>query len=127
MTSELKARIAELDSVLLAGIRSLPAVTFASLKRPPTFHAFNAGGLERSTPQPQWEQFAPPPSSGLGRLFGGSGRYERQEAIARAAYEQACVQHAGSEADRRRRLAERRREYERQAATSAESTAAHNA
>jgi restriction system protein len=127
MTSELKARIAELDSVLVAGIRSLPAVTFTSLKRSPTFHAFDAGGLERSTPQPQWEQFAPPPSSGLGRLFGGSGRHERQEAIARAAYEQACVQHADSEADRRRRLAERRREYERQAATSAESTAAHNA
>ena len=127
MMSELQARTEELDSVLLAGVRAPPAGTFTSLKRSATFHAFDAGGLERSTPQPQWEQFAPPPSSGLGRLLGGSGRHERQEATARAAYEQACAQHADSEADRRRRLAERRREYDRQAAATADAAAAHNA
>ncbi len=127
MTSELEARIAELDSVLVAGIGQQPAITFTSLKRPPAFPAFNAGDMERSTPPPQWEQFAPPPPSGLGKLFGGSGRHERQEALARAAYEQARAQHADSEADRRRRLAERRREYERQAAAAADADAAHNA
>jgi restriction system protein len=127
MVSELQARVAELDAVLVVGIRPLPAVTFTSLKQSPAFPAFNAGGLDRPAPQPQWEQFAPPPPSGLGRLFGGSGRHERQEAIAREAYDQACAQHAASEANRRRRLAERRREYERQAAAAADAAAARNA
>jgi restriction system protein len=127
MVSELQARVAELDSVLVAGIRARPAVTFTSLKRSSAFPPFDGGGLEHSTPQPDWEQFAPPPPSGLARLFGGSGRYERQEATARAAYEEARTQHAAYEADRRRRLAARRGEYDRQAAVAAEAVAAHNA
>jgi restriction system protein len=126
MVSELQTRTAELDSVLVAAIRPIPAVTFASLKRSAAFPAFNAGGLDRSAPQPRWEQFVPPPPSGLAKLFGGSGRYERQEAVARTAYEQACAQHAASEGDRRRRLAQRRREYDRQAAAAADAAAAHN-
>ena len=127
MVSELRVRMEELDLVLVAGIRPYPAVTFTSLKRSPAFPAFNAGGLERAIPQPRWEQFAPPSPSGLARLFGGSGRHERQEASARAAYEQACAQHAASDTDRRRLLAERRREYERQAAAEADAAAEHNA
>jgi len=127
MVSELQARVEELDSVLVAGIRPHPAVTFTSLKRSPAFPAFNPGGLERAAAQPRWEQFAPPSPSGLTRLFGGSGRHERQEASARAAYEQAYAQHAAAEADRRRRLAERRREYEREAAAAADAAAEHNA
>jgi len=126
MVSDLQARVAELDSVLVAGIRPVPPVTFASLKQSPAFPAFDAGGLERSAPQPQWEQFAPTPPSGLGKLFGGSGRHERQEGIAREAYNEARAQHAASEADRLRRLAERRGEYERQAAAAAEAAAARS-
>lgn len=110
MVSDLQARVTELDSVLMAGIRSVPVVTFSSLKQSLTFPAFNGSGLDREAPQPQWEQFAPPPPSGPARLFGASGRHERKEAAARAAYQQACTQHAASEADRLRRLAERRRE-----------------
>jgi restriction system protein len=125
--SALAERMAELDSVLTAGVRPRPAVTFASLKRTAAFPAFTYGGLDRPAPQPQWEQFAAPPPSGLGRMFGGSGRYERLEAAAREAYNQACEQHATAEADRQRRLADRRREYDRQAAAAADATAAHNA
>jgi restriction system protein len=127
MVAELQARVAELDSVLVAGIRPGPAVTFTALKQSPAFPSFDAGGMDRPTTQPEWEQFAPAPPSGLGRLFGGSGRHERQEASAREAYDQACAQHAASEADRLRRLAERRREYERQAAAAADAAAALSA
>jgi restriction system protein len=127
MVSELRDRVAELDSILPAGVRPVPAVTFVSLKRPPAFPAFNAGGLDHSTPQPQWEQFAPAASSGLGRLLGGGGRREKQEAIARAAYEQACAQYAAAETDRQQKLAERRREYDRQAAAAANAATARNA
>jgi restriction system protein len=127
MVSDLQARVEELDAVLVVAIRPQRAVTFTSLKQAPVVPAFNAEGLDRAAPQPRWEQFAPPPPSGLAKLFGGSGRYERQEASARAAYEQACAQHAASEADRQCRLAERSREYEQQAAAAAEAAAKHNA
>jgi restriction system protein len=130
MVSDLQARVEELDLILVTSIRLQPTVTFTSLKQSPAVPAFNTEGLDRAAPQPRWEQFAPPPpppSSGLGKLFGGSGRHERQEASARAAFEQACAQHAAAEADRQRRLAEHRREYEQQAAAAAEAAAEHTA
>ena len=125
--SELQARVTELDSVLVVGIRPVPAVTFDSLKHSTAFPRFSAGGLDRPTPQPQWEQFAPASPSGLGRLLGGSRRHETQVANARAAYEQACTQYAAAEADRKQRLAERRREYDRQATAAADAAATYNA
>lgn len=67
------------------------------------------------------------PPSGLGRLFGGSGRHERQEVAARAVYEEARAQHTKAEADRLRQLTARRREYERGAAAAVEDAAAYNA
>lgn len=127
MVSELQERVAEIDSVLAAGIHSAPAITFGSLKRSSAFPPFNAGGLDRPIPPPQWEQFAPAPPSGLGRLFGGSGRHEKLEAAARADYEQACDQQAAAEVDRRQRLAERHGEYDRQAAAAADAAITHNA
>ena len=74
MASELRDRIAELDSVLTAGVRQHPLVTFASLKHAPGYPPFDARGLDRPQPAPDWEQFAPPPPSGLGKLLGGAAR-----------------------------------------------------
>jgi restriction system protein len=127
MSSAMQDRVAELESVLVASVRSRLDVTFASLRQSVTYRKFDAGALERSTPPPRWEQYAPPPPAGLGRLFGGSGRQERQEALARTAFDQACAEHAATEADRRQRLAERRREYDRQVTAATDATAAHNA
>jgi restriction system protein len=127
MASELQARATELDSVLTAGIRQDPLVTFASLKRSPSYPPFDAGGLERPLPAPNWEQFAPSPPSSVGRIFGGSARYERQETAARAAYQGELHQHATAEAERRRRLAERRAAYEQAKASEVKSVEDHNA
>jgi len=127
MSSALQDRVTELESVLAANVRPRPDVTFASLKRAVTYPKFDAGGLERPTPPPRWEQYAPPPPGGLGRLFGGSGRQERQEALARTAFDQVSAQHADTEADRQRRLAKRRREYNRQATAATDAAATHNA
>ena len=85
MTSDLQARVAELDSVLSAGVRQRPLVTFASLKRAPSYPPFDAGGLERPLPAPRWEQFAPPPPGRLGKLLGGRARCEHEETAARVA------------------------------------------
>jgi restriction system protein len=117
MASELPDRIAELDSVLTAGIRQHPLVTFASLKRAPSYPPFDADGLARSQPAPGWEQFAPPPS-GLGKLLGGVARYQRGETAARAVFEAELRRHAAAEAERRDKLAQRRVGYD-QAASAA--------
>lgn len=127
MAVELQARVTELDSVLTAGIRQSPLVTFASLKRAPSYPPFDPGGLDRRLPAPNWEQFAPPPPSGLGRVFGGAARYERQEAAARAAYEAELHRHAAAETERRRKLAERRTAYEQAAAAAVSAARDHNA
>lgn len=127
LVSELQARITELDSVLVAGVRARSMLTFASLRQVVRHPPFDAAGLDRPIPEPGWEQFAPPPPSGLGRMFGGSGRHERQEAAARAAYEQARAQHAAAEAQRLHQLADRRRRYDIETARAANSVAEHNA
>jgi len=127
MASELRDRIAELDSVLTAGIRQHPLVTFASLKHAPGYPPFDAGGLDRPQPAPDWEQFAPPPPSGLGKLLGGAARYQREEAAARAAFETELGRHASAEAERRRRLAERRAAYDQAASAAVRAAQDHNA
>jgi restriction system protein len=121
MTVELQARVTELDSVLIASLRPRRGVSFASLRQVVRYPPFDAGGLDRTAPEPRWEQFAPRTGT-LGRMFGGR---ERQEAAARSAYEGARSEHAVAEADRLRQLAERHRAYDRSAAAAA--VAEHNA
>ena len=55
MASELRDRVAELDSVLTAGIPQSPLVTFASLTHSPGYPPFDAGGLDRPQPAPDWQ------------------------------------------------------------------------
>lgn len=127
MAEDVRARLAELDGLLRAGIRDRPLVTFASLRRTDTYPAFDAGRLGKPLPPPLWEDFAPAPPSGLGKVFGGAGRFERQVETARAAYAQALEQYTAAEADRCRQLAEQRAAYDAEAAAFAATVAEHNA
>jgi restriction system protein len=127
MAKDVRARLAELDGLLEAGIRDRPVITFASLRRTDTYPAFDAGQLGEPLPAPIWEQFAPAPPSGLGKIFGGGGRFEKQADSAGAAYARAVEQHTATEADRRRQLAEQRAAYDAAAAAFAADVAGHNA
>ena len=127
MASELRDRIAELDSVLTAGIRKHSLVTFASLKHAPGYPPFDAGGLDHPQPAPDWQQFAPSPPSGLGKLLGGAARHQREETAARAAFEAELGRHAAAEAERRHKLAERRAIYDQAAAAAVRAAQDHNA
>jgi restriction system protein len=127
MVADFQARIAELDAVLTAGLHQGPGVSFSSLKHMVEMASFDPGGLDRPFAEPQWAQFAPRPPGAVGRMFGGSARYAREEAAAREAYEHECARHAAAESDRRWQLAERRRAYDRQAAEAARAVAEHNA
>ena len=116
MAEDVRARLAELDGLLKAGIRDRPVVTFASLRRTDTYPAFDAGRLARRLLPPLWEEFAPAPPSGLGKVFGGAARLEKQLASARAAYARAVEQYTAAEADRQRQLAEQRAAHDAAAA-----------
>jgi restriction system protein len=126
MAADAQDRIAELDSVLTDGLQG-PGVSFASLKHSVKMPPFDPAGLDRPAAEPQWEQFAPRPPGAVGRVFGGSARYAREEAAAREAYDQESARHAAAESQRRRQLAERRQAYDRQAAEAVQAVAEHNA
>lgn len=56
MTADLDIRIAELDSVLTAGIRKRPLVTFKDLKHDLAYPSFDPVGYDKPLPSPVWEQ-----------------------------------------------------------------------
>jgi restriction system protein len=126
MAADVRARLAELDELLTAGIRDRPVVTFASLRRTETYPPFDPGQLGAPLPAPAWEDFAPAPPSGIGKILGGTGRFERQLDSARTAYAQAAEQHTAAEAGRCRQLAAQRAAYAAAAAAFAAAAAEHN-
>lgn len=126
MTADLQARLAELDSILTAGVNDRSPVSFASLKRTIDMPPFDPGGLDRPIPVPQWAQFAPEPPGALSRMLGGNARYQREDAEARQQYERVCAQHAAAEAERRRQLEARRRAYDQEVANATEAVRQHN-
>ncbi len=126
MAEDVRARLAELGGLLRAGLRDRPVVTFGDLRQTAAYPAFDAGPLGRPVPPPRWEDFAPPEPSGLGKLFGGAGRLDRQLDGARADYARAVGRHSAAEAERRQRLAGQRAAYDAGAAAFAAAVAEHN-
>jgi restriction system protein len=127
MAEDVRARLAELDGLLKAGVRDRPVITFASLKRNDGYPAFDAGHLGRALPPPLWEDVAPAPPSGLGKIFRGGDRFQQQLDNARAGYAEAIEKHAAAEAERRRQLAGHRAAYDAAAAAFVAAAAEHNA
>jgi restriction system protein len=74
-----------------------------------------------------WEDFAPAPPSGLGKIFGGGDRAQRQLDNARAAHARAIEKHTAGEADRVRQLTGQRAAYDAAAAAFVASATEHNA
>jgi restriction system protein len=129
MAEEVRARLADLNGLLKAGISDRPLVTFGDLRRTDTPHPpFHAGRLAEPLPAPLWEHFATEePPSGRGKFFGGAGRLEQEIASARANYAQAVERHQAAEASRRQQLAQRRADHEAAAAALAAAVDEHNA
>lgn len=111
--ADVQSLIDELDSVLTAGIRRRNEITFESLKRSFQPPPFDPAGLDSPLPgAPQWASFAPRPPGAFGRLIGREARYEREEAIARQAYEKEKTRYEATDTERRRKLTERHRAYQ---------------
>ena len=127
MTESVRARLAELDGLLQAGLRDRPVVTFAALRRTGTYPAFDPGPFGQPLSPPLWDHFAPEEPSGRGKFFGGAGRFEQQLDSARADYDRAVERYTAAEADRQRQLAGQRAAYDAAAAAFAAAVAEHNA
>jgi restriction system protein len=127
MASDIHGRTAELNAVLAAGTCRPPGLSFASLRRTLDVPPFDPGGLGAPFFEPRWEQFVPQQPSGLGKMFGGAARFDREQAAARAAYESEVAKYRAAEADRQTRLADLRHAYDQQAAEAAQTVATHNA
>lgn len=114
-TLRLRARVAELESILDRGLRRNPRIDLAGLRAQ---YAQPAPDLStvgwRATP-PDWARYAPAPPSLLGRVV-GSARYQQDLATAKAAYEEARAEYERSEAERQRRFTEARSRYAAQIA-----------
>jgi restriction system protein len=127
MAEDARARFADLEGLLKAGLRDRPVVTFANLRRSGVYPSFDPGRLAEPLPAPVWEHFVPEEPAGRGKLFGGSARYEQQLDSARADYAQAVERYNAAEADRRRQFTRERAAYDSAVARFTSVVTAHNA
>ncbi|MEV5297123.1 restriction endonuclease [Amycolatopsis methanolica] len=122
MTTAAQERVDELGRVLVDGLRHRSVFSFAQMRRSFKAQRFEAPpALATPATQPQWERYAPPPPSGVRRLFKGAQNKAVDQAKARfahamARYEQ--VEHerlaalAAAEARHRQAEESRRQEVE---------------
>ncbi|WP_030204423.1 restriction endonuclease [Streptomyces sp. NRRL S-87] len=118
-TEELDAKVAALEGLLAAGCRA-PAFRMSAMRRPEQVEPFAPGALARPIPMPDPQAFRAP----SGGWSPGGGRRAQEEAHAR--YTQAWHAAQAAEADRQRRLADYRAQYDQWAASQLAEIRRHN-
>ena len=124
-TAEVEERMKALGEVLTS-VLPLRPLTFERLLAAPREPGFDPGPLGSALPAPDWDDFAPVPAAGLGRLLGASARQARVTE-ARARFEAAQAEHQRQEAERRRALAVAKAKYDRKVTEDRATAAARNA
>jgi restriction system protein len=105
-------RIADSFENMLTDVLSFPALTFGVLRVVPKLPRFDPGSLSVAEPSPNWEDYAVPEPGGLGRLFGGVARHDRQMAEAKVRFDADTSAYRQREAHRRRALSGARAAHE---------------
>ena len=111
---------------VLTSVLPLRPLTFERLLAAPREPGFDPGPLGSALPAPDWDDFAPVPAAGFGRLLGASARQTRVNQ-ARARFEAAQAEHQRQEAERRRALAVAKAKYDRKVTEERANAAARNA
>jgi hypothetical protein len=93
-TAEVEGRMKALGEVL-TGVLPLRPLTFERLLAASREHRFDPGPLGSALPAPDWDDFAPVPAVGFGRLLGPSARQARVNE-ARARFEAAQAEPAAA-------------------------------
>ncbi len=125
-TAAVQERMKLLDEVL-TGVLSLRPLSFGQLMAAPRTPDFDPGPAGPAVPAPGWDDFAPAPPAGLGRLVGVLARPGRRMAEARARFEAAQADHQRRESERRQALAAAKARYDRKVTEERAKAVARNA
>jgi restriction system protein len=126
LTAAVEARVAAFEAVLVAGLERTETFSFAHLRQTFQPQRFTpAPSVATPGQAPQWEHFAPPSPTGIGRLFRG-GR-ERATAQARSRFDQELALHQAREDDRRAALADAERRHTQAEQSRQQQVDQHNA
>jgi restriction system protein len=105
LTNAIQTRVAELDALLVNSLTEPGVFSFDQLRQAYQARPFVPDqGLATPGQPPRWEQFAPPPPTGIGRLF--KTGHERETMQARARFEYALAQFQARERSRMAALAD---------------------
>ncbi|MGK5681087.1 restriction endonuclease [Actinoplanes sp. URMC 104] len=125
--ADIRARLSELDALLLSTLDVDDHIDLEVFKKPMAVPPFDPGPLGRPLPEPRWESFIPPQPRGVGKILGGDRLRQQQTASARRAFEDAQARWVEAEQRRRRQLVARRRAYEESTRRHEAKIAAYNA
>jgi restriction system protein len=110
--ADLRARLSDLDALLMSTLDVDDHIDLDRFKKPVTVPAFDPGPLGRPLPEPSWASYAPVSPTGIGKILGGEKLHEQQTAAARQAYQHARARWVEAETRRLRQLAAREQAYE---------------
>ncbi len=125
--ADVRARLSDLDHLLLSTLDVDDHIDLDRFKKPVTVPPFDPGPLGRPLPEPSWESFAPPTPRGVGKILGGDRLHQQQTAAARQAYQAARARWIDAETRRLRQLAAREQAYEETTRTYEAKIKAYNA
>jgi restriction system protein len=123
----IEQRVAGLGSLLRTSLTHDPRISFDSLKITATVPALDLGSLANPVPAPQWADFEPKPPSALGRMLGGSQRYQALCDAAERAYANAQADQQQRETARQHAVAAARAAWSKTASEARGRADAHNA
>src|SRR5918998_1563397 len=87
--ADVRARLSDLDTLLLSTLDVDDHIDLDRFKKPVEVPPFDPGPLGRPLPEPSWESYAPPSPRGMGKILGGDRLHQQQTAAARQAYQAA--------------------------------------
>jgi restriction system protein len=109
--ADLRARLSDLDALLLSTLDVDDHIDLDRFKKPVVVPPFDPGPLGRPLPKPSWESYEPVSPSGIVKLLGERQR-QQQVTAARRAFSVSQQRWAEAEERRKRQLAERQQAYE---------------
>ena len=126
-TKAIEQRVAELGDLLRSSLGRDPRIRFDSLRSSSVVPPLDLGPLANPLSAPQWAEFEPTPLTAMGRMFGGSQRYQASYETAQRAFASAQDDYHRRESARQRGIAAARAEWGRAAKEAKRQAEAQNA
>ncbi len=125
--AEIRARLSDLDGLLLSTLDVDDHIDLQVFKKPVVVPPFDPGPLGRPVPEPRWESYVPIQPRGVNKILGGDRLRQQQTSSAQRSFEEAQARWAEAEQRRQRQLAVRQRAYDEQRRQYERRVASYNA